>query len=348
MENKKLKIAQIAPLIERVPPKKYGGTERVAHALVEELVLRGHEVTLYASGDSITSAKLISVVPRSLRETKTVAETDIATVFNIGLAYRDQKSYDIIHDHTGYLSLPTANLATTPVVMTAHGPFTTQNRRIFETLNRPRIVAISESQKRSEPKIDFAGVVYNGLPMDSYPFSETDDGYLIFVGRISPEKGIHHAIEVAQYLNMPLVIAAKLDIVDREYFKRYVEPHLSDEIRWIGEVSETDRNVLMSRARCFLNPITWREPFGLTMIEAQACGCPVIAFSRGSAPELIEHGKTGFIVEGVEDMIDAVLQAGSIDRNACRDHALKNFNAKIMAEKYEAVYYKILENKKGE
>ena len=304
-----MKIAQIAPIIERVPPKKYGGTERMVSALTEELVKRGHDVTLFASGDSVTSAKLVSVYPKRLREAKLrdLYGTNLWSLLSIGQAYERQNEFDIIHDHNGFLSLPTANIASVPVVMTTHGPFTPEMRRMFQSLRKPYIVSISRSQAPMPiSAFHYAGNVYNGLPMQHYPFSETHDGYLLFVGRISMEKGVHFAIEVAQELDLPLIIAAKLEGVDRPYYHEYIEPYLSNQIQWIGEVDEAQRNQLMSRAKCFMHPVTWQEPFGLTLIEAMACGCPVVAFGRGSIPEIVKDKQTGFVVNNVQEMIEAV------------------------------------------
>jgi glycosyltransferase involved in cell wall biosynthesis len=343
-----MKIAQIAPMAERVPAKKYGGTERMIHALTEELVKRGHEVTLFASGDSITSAKLVSVYPKSLREArmKDIYGANALTLCNIGLAYERQNEFDIIHDHNAHLALPVANIATTPTVSTMHGPFTTQNRWIYQMLQKPNIVTISNDQSRSISNYHHAGTVYNGLYMDHYPFSQEEDGYLLYVGRISAEKGVHYALEVALYLNMPLILAAKVDPTDMPYFREYIEPHLSDQIQWIGEVDEAKRNELMTKAKCFLHPVVFREPFGLTLIEAAACGCPVVGFRRGAIPEIIENGKTGFVVTDVEEMVDAVINIDTIDRTECRKHVLEKFSAQKMADGYEAVYQKILNEKK--
>lgn len=339
-----MKIAQIAPLAERVPPKKYGGTERMVHALTEELVKRGHEVTLFASGDSITSAKLVSVYPRGLREAKLKDIYGINTyaMLNIGIAYNMQKKFDIIHDHSGVLSLATANIAKTPVVMTMHGPFNPENRVIFQTLVKPYQVTISDSQSYAVPKIHHGGTIYNGLSMEHYPFSADHDGYLLFVGRISLEKGVHYAIQVAQNLDLPLIIAAKLEEVDKPYYHQFVEPHLSEQITWVGEVDETERNLLMSRAMCFLHPVTWREPFGLTLIEAMACGCPVVAFNKGSIPEIIQNGETGFVVEDIEGLLDAVQNIHTIKREKCRERALTEFSAEKMTDGYEELFEKIL------
>jgi glycosyltransferase involved in cell wall biosynthesis len=340
-----MRIAQIAPIIERVPPKRYGGTERVVAALTDGLVARGHDVTLFASGDSITKAKLEWVYPRSLREArlKDTYGLNYWTLLNIGLAYDMQDEFDIIHDHFFPVSLPTANLSTTPVVGTMHGPFTGENRKIFQTLKGPHIVSISNAQVFTAPGINHAGTVYNGLDFADYPFGEAGGDYLLFVGRISMEKGVHLAVQVAQELDMKLIIAAKLELVDRPYFREYVEPWLSERIEWVGEVDETERNRLMAGAKAFLHPVTWREPFGLTLIEAMACGCPVVAMNKGAIPELVVNGETGFVVEDVEGMLDAIEGIDSIDRAACRTHAFENFSVEKMLDGYEAVYKRVLE-----
>ncbi len=348
---KKLRIAQIAPVIESVPPKKYGGIERVIYNLTEELVKKGHDVTLFASGDSLTSAKLISVTPKNLREAKSkdLYGQNTFSLMNVGLAYQMQDKFDIIHDHNNELSLPTANIARTPVVMTLHGAFNMYNKPYFETLNQNiNYVSISNAQAASAPNLNYIANVYNGLDMENYPFSETHDGYLLFVGRITFEKGVHNAIEVAKFLHLPLIIAAKLETAsktDVEYFKSHIEPNLNDQIRWVGEVDEEERNKLMSRAMAFLHPVTWKEPFGLTLIESMACGCPVIAFNKGSIPEVIQNGRTGFVVEDVEQMVAAIVNIKSIDRKYCREYALEKFSAKKMADGYEEVY-RIVANQK--
>ncbi|PIR82491.1 glycosyl transferase [Candidatus Kaiserbacteria bacterium CG10_big_fil_rev_8_21_14_0_10_59_10] len=339
-----MRIAQIAPLAERVPPKTYGGTERVVHALTEELVRRGHEVTLFASGDSKTSARLHSVYPRALREENVpdLYGANHWTLLSIGTAYAMQEEFDVIHDHLAPLSLPIANLATTPTVITMHGLFTPEGKKLFSAFRKPSVVTVSHAQRRAAPHANHACTVHNGLPMENYPFGAKGGEYLLFVGRISMEKGVHHAIRVAQKLDMPLIIAAKLDSMDKPYFDEYVRPHLSRRITWVGEVDERTRNALMARAHCFLHPVTWREPFGLTIIEAMACGCPVVAFNKGSIPELVVHGKTGFVVENIGEMVAAVEKAGELDRAACRAHVLAHFNAKRMADGYEALYTRMI------
>lgn len=344
-----MRIAQISPIIERVPPLKYGGTERVVYELTEGLVKKGHQVTLFASGDSLTSAKLISVYPKPLRGAgfEDLYGSNIYSMMNVGLAYNLQTDFDIIHDHNGYLSLPTANISKTPVAMTYHGHFSSEVVKIFQTLNTPYIVSISEAQTQNITGVNLIGNVYNGLSMEDYPFSSEHGDYLLYVGRLSKEKGVHHAIKVAQILKRQLIIAAKLDSNDKRYFKECIEPELSDDIRWIGEVDVKERNDLMSKAFCFLHPVIFDEPFGLTLIEAMACGCPVIAFNKGSIPEIIENEKTGYVVAGVTEMIQAVKKIDLIDRANCRVHALSKFNAKNMVDNYEKIYEKII-NKQHE
>lgn len=342
-----MKIAQIAPIAERLPPKKYGGTERIVYHLTEELVKRGHEVTLFASGDTQTSAKLVSVVPKSLRDMpneKDIYGFNVNSLLNMGLAYSMQERFDVIHDNNAHMGLPTANMAHTPVVMTWHGPYDAEMQRYFKMLNGPHLVSISHSQAALAPGLPFFGTVHNGLPMEGYPFGDTPKDYLLFVGRIDPEKGVHHAMDTAIALRKKLIIAAKLDAqvpAIEEYFRTEVKPRLDahpDLIEWVGEVEEPERNQLMKDALCFLHPVTWPEPFGLTLIESMACGAPVVAFGLGSIPEIVRDGQTGFVVSNTKEMIEAVGRIGTIDRAACRQHALGHFSASRMADGYEEVY----------
>lgn len=340
-----MKIAQIAPIIESVPPSKYGGTERVVYELTEELVKRGHDVTLFASGDSKTSAKLVSVVSTSLRKAKIESRADGASSLslqNIGLAYQRQEEFDIIHDHTHVLGLPTANLAKTPVVVTMHDPIFPHSRPLLETLTNPHIVTISKAQSKPAPLMNNIGTVYNGLTMNHYPFSPKHRGYLLFFGTFRKEKGAHEAIKAAKHLDLPLILAGKLDDWQYEYFQKEVKPFLSEKIMYIGEVNEKERNKLMGGAMCLLHPISWLEPFGLTLIESMACGTPVVAYNRGSSPEIITDGETGYIVDTLDEMVAAVKKIDKINRKKCRDHALTQFNAQRMTDGYEKIYRKVL------
>lgn len=340
-----MKIAQIAPVVERVPPKKYGGTERVVYTLTEHLVKRGHEVTLFASGDSLTSGTLVSILPKPMREAGffDLYGINVWMMLNIGMAYKRQAEFDIIHDHSHYMGVPTAQLATTPTVMTLHGPIMVNQKKLFRELNRPHIVTVSQAQLPITEGINHAGVVHHGLDMETYPFSNEHEGYLLFVGRMSEEKGLTLAIEAAKSVDLPLIIAAKVDRHDKRRFEEEVEPQLNDRIKWVGEVDEHQRNELMSKAMCLLHPVMFREPFGLTLIEAMACGCPVIAFRRGAIPEIIRDGETGFIVEDLVEMIEKIEYIPTIDRAQCREYALTQFNASKMTDAYEAIYRAILQ-----
>ncbi len=339
-----MKIAQIAPLSERVPPPKYGGTERVVYELTEGLVKRGHDVTLFASGNSKTSAQLYSLLPKSIRELnlKNPYGLNEWNILNVGVAYAHQSEFDIIHDHNYVISMPTANLSRTSVIHTVHGCFHEDNIPLYSILNRVNLVTISKKQEEMGKGLNIIGTVYNGLSMDHYPFSREHDGYLLVIARISEEKGIHYAIDVAEALDLPLIIGGRISTNEYKYFTEQIKPRLSGKIKWVGEVNEKDRNVLMSKAMCMLHPVTWPEPFGLTMIEAMACGCPVVALNQGSISEVIADGRTGFVVNSVEGMTYAVKRIHEIRRTACRAYALDKFNAQTMVDSYERIYQNIL------
>ncbi len=339
-----MKIAQIAPLSERVPPPKYGGTERIVYELTEGLVKKGHDVTLFASGNSKTSGRLYSLIPKSLRELNVKNPYGLSewNMLNVGVAYAHQSEFDIIHDHNYVISMPVANLSRTPVVHTVHGSFHEDNISLYSVLNNVNLVTISKAQQKNGRGLNILDTVYNGLSMDHYPFSRDHDGYLLVIARMSREKGIHYAIDVAEALNLPLIIGGRISANEQEYFTQMIKPRLSRKVKWVGEVGERERNILMSKALCMLHPITWPEPFGLTMIEAMACGCPVVAFKQGSISEVIDDGRTGFVVETVDEMKRAVQNIGQIRRTACRAYALDEFNAEKMIIAYESIYEKVL------
>lgn len=335
-----MRIAQIAPLVESVPPAKYGGTERIVHILTEELVKRGHDVTLFASGDSQTAAKLVSGYPQNLRHAgiEDRLHRNSLTLAHATLAYEHASEFDVIHDHVGVLSLPLAHTSLTPVIATLHGAFFDHNIDIFKKLNKPYYVTISNDQAAPVPDLHAIKNIYHGLPLEDYPFSEGNDGYLLYVGRITPQKGTHYAVQIAQSLNMPLIIAAKLEKEQQDYFDYEVKPYLSDTIRWIGEVDETERNQLMSRAVAFLHPAPWREPFGLTLIEAMATGCPVMALRRGSVPEIVQHKKTGIVTNDVVGLVKNFSKIYTIDRHYVRNYARGKFSFGRMVDQYEDIY----------
>jgi glycosyltransferase involved in cell wall biosynthesis len=340
-----MRIAQVAPLWERVPPPAYGGIELVVGMLCEELVRRGHEVTLFASGDSITSAKLESVHPQALRLDTTIKEYGIYEMLQLGWVYERAKEFDVIHSHMGCAALPYANLVKTPTVHTLHGTFSPDNEKLFFKERRQPYVSISESQREPRLNLNYVATVYNGIEPDIYEFhpAPQEPPYLAFLGRMSPEKGPHLAIEIAKRSGWHLKMAGKVDPVDREYFRTEIEPHIDGkQIEYLGEANHVQKNLLMGQAVATLFPITWREPFGLVTIESMAAGTPVIAIALGATPEIIAHGKTGFLCRNVEECIAAIAPATQLSRYACREYVANKFNAQRMTEGYEAVYRQIL------
>jgi glycosyltransferase involved in cell wall biosynthesis len=343
-----MRIAQVAPLWEQVPPPAYGGTELVVSLLTEELVKRGHDVTLFASGDSITSAKLESVHPRALRLDTSVKDPNIYDMLNMSRVYENADQFDIIHSHVGCVSLPFSNLVKTPTVHTLHGIFTADNQKLFTHVWNQPFISISNSQRDMSLGLNYVSTVYNGIAANTYNFYPQPEHppYLAFLGRISPEKGAHLAIEIAKLSGWHLKMAGKIDAVDVEYYESQIRPHVDGkQIEFLGEANHHQKNILMGGAVATLFPITWREPFGLVMIESMVTGTPVIAMNLGSAPEVIAHGVSGFLCQSVTECVDAIAPAAQLDRRTCRDHVLMNFTAKRMADGYEAVYQKILGEK---
>ncbi|MEP0751459.1 glycosyltransferase family 4 protein [Trichocoleus sp. Lan] len=340
-----MRIAQVAPLWERVPPPAYGGIELVVGLLCDELVRRGHEVTLFASGDSISLAKLESVHPQALRLDSSVKEYSIYEMLQLSRVYEQADKFDIIHSHMGCAALPYANLVKTPTVHTLHGIFTPDNEKLFMHARRQPFISISNDQREPRLNLNCVATVYNGINPTIYEFYPQPDNppYLAFLGQISPEKGPHLAIEIAKRSGWHLKMAGKVDVVDAEYFEQEIKPHIDGkQIEYLGEANHVQKNALMGGAVATLFPITWREPFGLVMIESMASGTPVIAMKMGSTPEVIAHGKTGFLTDNVEEAIAAIDQAAQLNRYACREHVLSHFSAQRMTDGYEAVYQQIL------
>ncbi|WP_414541130.1 glycosyltransferase family 4 protein [Nostoc sp. CCY0012] len=340
-----MRIAQIAPLAERVPPTAYGGIELVVGLLTDELVKRGHEVTLFASGDSISLAKLVSVHPRALRLDPDVKEHTIYEMLQLGLVYERAEEFDIIHSHVCCSALPYANLVKTPTIHTLHGIFTPDNEKMFQYAKHQPFVSISNAQREMRLGLNYAATVYNGIDVSSYKFYSQPDNppYLAFLGRISPEKGTHLAIAIAKRTGWHLKIAGKVDVVDQEYYEQEIQPHIDGkQIEYLGEANHQQKNVLMGGAVATLFPITWREPFGLVMVESMAAGTPVIAMKLGSTVEVISHGKTGFLCENVDDFITALDKVADIDRHECRQHVEKHFSLQNMVDGYEAAYQQII------
>jgi glycosyltransferase involved in cell wall biosynthesis len=323
----------------------YGGTERVVYHLVEEQVRRGHEVTLFASGDSRSSADMVSPIPRALRLDLDASDTLAPHVVLMSQVFEQAEDFDLIHCHIDYMAFPFSRLVPTPTVHTLHGRLDMpQVRMVLRHFDDVPLVSISDSQRRPLDglKLAWAGTVYHGLPMEEYPAGAGRGGYLAFLGRMSPEKRPDLAIAAAKQAGVPLRIAAKVDPVDRPYFEREIEPLLSDPlVEFIGEIGQADKSRFLGDAIGLLFPIDWPEPFGLVMIEAMACGTPVIARPLGSVPEVITPGRTGFIADSVDEIVEAVRHLDSIDRAVCREEAQARFSVARMVDDYDAIYEKL-------
>lgn len=344
-----MKIAQIAPLFESVPPKLYGGTERVVHYLTEELVRQGHEVTLFASGDSKTAARLIATVNRSLRLDPACVDPLAHQMVQMKRVVDMASEFDILHFHTDYLHFPMTSMLKPPCMTTLHGRLDIPDlQQLYDAFPRENIVAISENQKRPVPQAHWLGTVYHGLPENLHHWGDGNGGYWAFLGRISPEKGVDRAIEIALSAHIPLKIAAKVDKADAVYFKEKISPLLAHPlIEFIGEINESQKTDFLGKASGLLFPINWAEPFGMVMIEAMACGTPVLAFDNGSVPEVIEEGKSGIIVHSVAEAVRALPAVAALSRRGVRHAFEERFTASMMADNYVRLYYKILRNSFG-
>lgn len=338
-----MKIAQVAPLYESVPPKLYGGTERVVSYLTEELVRQGHEVTLFASGDSVTQARLVAVCPRALRLKHPDSDQIVHHVLMVEKVFKEHAHFDLIHSHIDYFPYSMIRRAGTPALTTLHGRLDLPELMpLYREFSEIPVVSISEAQREPLPWIHWQGTVYHGLPENLYAFYEKPGKYLAFLGRASPEKRLDRAIEIAIRTEMPLKIAAKVDPVDKKYFVNEIKPLLNHPlIEFVGEISEAEKNEFLGNAFALLFPIDWSEPFGLVMIESMACGTPVISRACGSVPEILEPG-AGFIVDTVEEAAEAVKKAASLDRRGCREVFERRFTATRMARDYLKIYEHLL------
>jgi len=339
-----MRIAQIAPLFEAVPPKLYGGTERVVYALTEELVAMGHDVTLFASGDSITSAKLDAIWPRALRLDPTIKDW-VSTYFRmLELVYRRAHEFDILHFHIDYFPSSLFSRQPTPFLTTIHGrldlPEFGEVYRLFPDVP---LVSISNNQRKPLPDLGWVATVLHGMPANLLTPQPVAQEYFAFLGRISPEKGIESAIRIATRCGVKLKVAAKVDNADREYYETSVKPLLTnDNVEFIGEINDQQKPAFLSGAKALLFPIDWPEPFGLVMIEAMACGCPVIARRRGSVPEVMDDGVTGFIFETEDEAVAALGKLGTIDRAGVRRQFEKRWTARRMAQDYLDIYERLI------
>jgi glycosyltransferase involved in cell wall biosynthesis len=337
-------IAQIAPLTEAVPPKLYGGTERVVSWLTEELIALGHEVTLFASGDSRTSAKLEAMWPRALRLDGSVRDPNALHMMMLEQVYQRAGDFDFLHFHLDYYPFSLFSRQPTPFVTTLHGRLDLpEHQPVFDTFCNVPVVSISNSQRRPLPQAHWVRTVLHGLPADLLTPKPVKPSYLAFLGRIAPEKGIDRAIRIAQHCGIPLKVAAKVDRTDRDYYDEQIKPLLrSGNVEFIGEINDAQKSDFLSGAIALLVPIDWPEPFGLVMIEAMACGAPVIAFNRGSVPEIVEHGVTGLIVEDEAAAVAAVRQIGGLSRASVRRGFERRFTAQRMAEEYLVLYRRLV------
>lgn len=335
-----MRIAQIAPLFEPVPPELYGGTERVVSLLTEELVRRGHEVTLFASGDSETDARLVPVTREALRRGPEDVEPNVQLMLELGLVFERANQFDIIHSHVDFFALPLARLVETPVVTTLHGRLDLPGlRTIYGRYSTAPLVSISDSQREPLPGVNWAATVYNGSDLGRFTFSPNGGEFFVFVGRICPEKNIEGAIAIARRSGVPLRIAAKVDPVDAEYHESVIKPLIDGrEVEYLGELGDAEKDELLGSARALLFPVDWPEPFGLAMTEAMACGTPVLALRRGSVPEVVEDGVTGFMRDSEEALADVADTIDSISRRACRERVERLFSVAVMTDGYERVY----------
>lgn len=335
-----MRIAEISPPWERVPPPAYGGIESVVSLLTDELVRRGHEVTLYATGDSVTVARLRWVCPVPLR-TAGVNSSIPYEMVHLARVIAESGEFDLIHNHCGESLMAMANLAHCPMLTTVHGPMVSDSQIIWD--HYPGYYnSISHAGRDGFPDRNYSGVVYNGIDVESFPFRPDKGDYLLFLGRLSEEKGTHLAIEAAQRRGQRLVLAGKIDRVDREYFHQQIEPLIDGNlITFTGEADAARKRELFAGARCLLHPVTWPEPFGLVMAEAMACGTPVIGLRMGSVPEVIAHGETGFVVDSVDEMIAAIDHLGEIDPARCRQWVAEHFSIAQMTDGYERLFREI-------
>ena len=344
-----MRIAQIAPLAEAVPPKRYGGTERVVSYLTEELVHQGHDVTLFASGNSRTSARLVSCSKTALRLDESVQDSTPHTLVMLDRVRACADDFDILHFHTELEHFPIFQEIAARTVTTLHGRLDPNELNPFyrRFADFP-LVSISNDQRRPMPPVNWVGTVYHGLPLELLKFSpDPEGGYLAFLGRIAPEKGPESAIEIARRSGVPLRIAAKIGDQDRAYFEERIRPLLGQPgIEFVDEIGEDAKADFLGKARALLFPIDWPEPFGLVMIEAMACGTPVIAYPEGSVPEIIEEG-TGFLVNDTDEAVEAVSRLGELDRAAIRDRFEERFSARRMAADYVEIYRRLVEGKSG-
>jgi len=339
-----MKIAQVAPLMEAVPPKLYGGSERIVAYLCNELAALGHDVTLFASGDSDVACRVAAVWPRALRLDNSVRDYLAPHMILLEAVVRRGEEFDVIHSHVDYVGYSLLRRAGVPFLTTLHGRLDLPVlHRIYDVFDDVPVVTISDAQRRPVPHANYLATIQHGIPERLLLPGFGAGGYLAFLGRISPEKGPDAAIRIAQKAGMPIRIAAKVDAVDRQYFEELIEPLLgAPGVEFIGEIGDHQKTEFLGNAAALLFPIAWAEPFGLAMIEAMACGTPVVAFGRGSVPEIVDEGITGFIVDNEDEAAQAAAAASRLDRARVRRVFEQRFTARRMAEDYLNVYRRLI------
>jgi len=339
-----MRIALVPPLYESVPPKLYGGTERVVYYLTEELVRRGHDVTLFASGDSQTSGRLQAVIPEPLRVNPSAQDPCAFHVLQLGMVYGQAEEFDVIHAHVDFRALPFSRFVRTPTISTNHNRLDSPEAiATSQAYPEAHLTSISDSHRGPLHWANWVATVYNGIPVERFKFSPRPGSYLAFLGRMSPEKGPAEAIAVARRVGMPLRIAAKVNGFEREYFDQVLRPLMDHHlVEFLGELGEKDKTDLLSGAYALLFPANWPEPFGLAMVEAMACGTPVLAYPRGAVPEVVADGVTGYLCRDEEEMAARVADLDRVDRRACREHVLARFSVARMVDGYEEAYRRVL------
>lgn len=350
-----LRIAQVGPLWERIPPPTYGGTERVVYNLTEELTKQGHDVTLFACGESQTKARLVAVYPRPLYRDNIPWTNIMYPLLHYSAVLEQAANFDIVHIHlnktSDYLSLPLFEPLKSKTVFTMHFPYpTTQGRTdrhlVLQKYKTHNFISISDNQRHGSENLKWIGTVYNGIDLSLYTFSATPKNYFFWLGKFNPDKGVVEAIRAAKQAKVTLILGGNIDNLDnkdRQYYEQEVKPLIDgQQIQYIGELNDAQKNKYFGDARAFLNPLQWEEPFGLTMAESLACGTPVIAFARGSAPEIIVDGQTGFLVHNVNTMAQRLAEVNTLNRAACRQRAEQHFTAATMTRAYYALYEKVL------
>jgi glycosyltransferase involved in cell wall biosynthesis len=343
-----MRIAQVAPLYESVPPKLYGGTERVVSWLTEELVSLGHDVTLFASGDSMTKARLVPVCRESLRLSPGCVDQLAHHIVLLERVLTEKHNFDLIHFHVDYLHFPVSRREKYIHVSTLHGRLDIPDLApLYDVFSDIPVISISDAQRDPLPDLNWQGTVHHGLPEKAYKFYPDGGKYLAFLGRVSPEKGLDQAVEIAKAAGMPLKVAAKIDKADQEYFDTCIRPLLdSEDVEFIGEVGYPEKNEFLGNAAALLFPIAWPEPFGLVMIEAMACGTPVIAYQFGSVSEVMKDGVSGYVVSDINGAVEAVKNIDQIERKRVRKHFRDNFTAAIMTRNYLKIYDRMISRKK--